>query len=114
WKRRYDLTLELAEQFLRYCESHQVPFQAMGVAQGWSPRSYRDAVRHLVDLGYDYVAVGGLVPLKEYQIHRILEAVREAAPHVRLHLFGFSKFGHGDPEEIQKFLSYGIESFDST
>jgi hypothetical protein len=114
WRGRYDLTLKLAEEFLRYCEGQQVPFQPMGVAQGWSPRSYGDAVQRLVDMGYDYVAVGGLVPLKDYQIHRILEAIREASPRVRLHLFGFSKFGHGDPAEIQRFLSYGIESFDST
>jgi hypothetical protein len=114
WKRRYYLTLAKAKEFLEFCHREKAPFVPMGVAQGWSPNSYRDAVKRLVEIGYDYVAVGGLVPLKERQILRVLEAIREAEPEVKLHLFGFSKLGRDDPEEVKKFLSYRIESFDST
>lgn len=110
WKRRYTLTLRLAEEFLRYCKNHNASFQPIGVAQGWSPESYREATRQLIDMGYDYIGIGGMVPLSASQIHHVLEAVREVAPSaVRLHLFGFTKV-----HNIGEFMKYGIESFDST
>lgn len=110
WTRRYELTLKLADEFLKSCHRRDVPFQPIGIAQGWSPASYREAVRRLVDMGYDYVAIGGMVPLKVAHIHRILTAVREVAPpSVRLHLFGFTK-----ADNLSEFVQYGIESFDST
>jgi hypothetical protein len=109
WQFRYDLTLRLAEEFREYCREHGAPFVPVGVAQGWSPASYREAVRRLVEMGYEYVAIGGMVPLKAGQIHRVLQAVREASPSVRLHLFGFTK-----ADNIREFVPYRIESFDST
>ena len=110
WQRRYDLTLQLAEVFWEYCQKHHVPFQPIGVAQGWSPGSYQKAVRQLMSIGYDYIAIGGMVPLGVSQIHHILEKVREVAPpQIRLHLFGFTK-----ADNIGEFVKYNIESFDST
>ena len=84
WVRRYELTLRLAQAFLARCHSKAVPFEPIGVAQGWSPISYRRAVRRLADMGYDYVAIGGLVPLRVEQIHHVLTAVCEECPDVRL------------------------------
>jgi len=109
WKYRYKLTLQLAEEFLNYCEANHVPFQPLGIAQGWSPLSYQEAVRRLVDMGYDYIALGGLVPLMAPQIRRILDAVRDIAPNVRIHLFGFTK-----ADELHQFVPYNLASFDST
>lgn len=110
WRRRYEVTLRLAEQFRAYCRDQEAPFVPIGVAQGWSPRSYATAVQRLTrDLGYDYVALGGMVPLKVDQIHRVLSAVRNVAPTVQLHLFGFTKADH-----LGDFARYNIESFDST
>ena len=109
WKYRYRLTLQLAEEFLRYCETTSAPFQPLGIAQGWSPFSYREAVRRLVDMGYGYVALGGLVPLMAPQIRRVLDAVREIAPDVKIHLFGFTK-----AEDLHHFIPYNLASFDST
>ena len=109
WKRRYLLTLELAEQFLARCKRERAPFAPIGIAQGWSPFSYRDAVKRLVEIGYDYIALGGMVPLMAPQVLRVLEAVREVAPDVKLHLFGFAKV-----DDLHRFVPYKIESFDST
>lgn len=109
WQRRYDITLKLAEEFLTYCSKNSVAFQPIGVAQGWSPASYAEAARRLVAMGYDYIAIGGLVPLKIPQIHRVLTAVREVTPNVRIHLFGFTK-----ADNISEFVKYKLESFDST
>ena len=109
WKRRYDLTLDLAEKFLHECQKQRVPFKPIGIAQGWSPFSYRDAVKRLVDMGYDYVALGGMVPLMAGQVLRVLEAVREVAPDVKIHLFGFAKV-----DDLHRFVPFNLESFDST
>jgi len=110
WQRRYAITLQLAEEFRNYCDKNRVSFYPIGIAQGWSPGSYRKAVRRLVDMGYDYVALGGMVPLKVPQIHRVLQAIRKEIPlSVRLHIFGFTK-----ADNITEFTEYGIESFDST
>jgi hypothetical protein len=110
WRRRADLTLHLAQEFAQYCRQQQAPFQPIGVVQGWSPGSYRDAARALIGMGYDSLALGSLVPRKVPQLHAILQAVREAAPPpVRLHLLGFMKMA-----QLAEFLRYEITSFDST
>ena len=110
WRRRYDLTLKLAEEFHEYCRVQGAPFVPIGVVQGWSPNSYAAAVKRLSeDYGYDYVALGGMASLKVEQIKNVLDAVRQTSPAVRLHIFGFTKADH-----LHEFAPYQIESFDST
>ncbi len=106
---RYDLTLELASEF--YPQSKRLKrFTPLGVIQGWSAPSMAWAAAQLVHIGYDYLAVGGLVPLKVPQIHAALSAIRDAIPsRVRLHLLGFGKI-----ENLAEFERYGIASFDTT
>lgn len=106
---RYELTLELAADF--YAESKRLTsFTPMGVIQGWSAPSMAWSATQLVHMGYDYLAVGGLVPLKVPQIHAALSAIRAAVPpRVRLHLLGFGKI-----ENLEEFSKYGVASFDTT
>jgi hypothetical protein len=107
---RYDLTLQNARKFLALCESEGMPFEPMGAVQGWSPRSIADAAKKLEKMGYRYLAIGGLVPLKADVIHQVLKALREQIkPETKIHLLGFAK-----AESIQEFTGYGITSFDST
>ena len=69
-----------------------------------------DAAQKLARMGYDYLAIGGTVPLKIEQIKRVLSAVRGALPSkVRLHLLGFGKI-----EELNVLEEYGVASFDTT
>jgi hypothetical protein len=107
---RYQLTLDNAEEFLRICRSEGMPFEPMGAVQGWSPRSIAQAGKALEDMGYHYLAIGGLVPLKVDVIHQVLRALRETIrPETKIHLLGFAK-----ADSIQHFTGYGITSFDST
>ena len=107
---RYDVTLENAEEFLRLAQLEGLPFEPMGAVQGWSPRSLAQAAKSLEKMGYKYLAIGGLVPLKVDVIHRILKQLREVIkPETNIHLLGFAKADH-----IQTFTDYGITSFDST
>ena len=106
---RYDLTLELAAEF--HAQSKLLDgFTPMGVIQGWSAPSMAWAATQLVRMGYDYLAVGGLVPLRVPQIHAALAAIRDAIPsRVKLHLLGFGKI-----ENLVEFERYGVASFDTT
>lgn len=108
-RRRVDITLENARAFLS--EARQTGrFQPLGVVQGWSPASMADAARQLVAMGYDYLAIGGMVPLKPEQIKSSLLAIRDAIPpSTRLHLLGFGKV-----DQFAEFMPFGVTSFDTT
>ena len=107
---RFDITLENADAFRREAKQMDASFRPLGVVQGWSPGSMAEAARRLVAMGYDYLALGGMVPLKSSEIKLCLEAIRGAVPSsTRLHILGFAK-----AEDIESFHSYDIASFDTT
>ena len=68
WKERRRISLALAEKFKLRPMSAVAQLQLVGAAQGWSPASYADSVRQLQDMGYDRIALGGMVPLKTTDI----------------------------------------------
>lgn len=107
---RYKVTLENAEQFLKLSRQEGNLFVPMGAVQGWSPKSMANAAKALVTMGYDYLAIGGLVPLKVEAIKKVLQTIRdEIGPEPKIHLLGFAKADH-----IGEFMGFGITSFDST
>ena len=92
WRQRQDLTLQLAAEFLNYCESKHYRFIPIGVAQGWSPASYAYAVEQLQHLGYEYIGFGGFVPLKTVDILSCLEAAAKIKKsQTRFHLLGVTR-----------------------
>lgn len=110
FRQRQALTLALAEKFLAAHRAGGHTFQALGVAQGWSPRSYADAVRALQKMGYEYIAVGGMVPLKTPEILEVLRAIAAVRePATKLHLLGVTR-----TDSIREFERLGTASFDST
>jgi hypothetical protein len=109
-KERQTLTLDLADAFFKGVRKEKAPFRPLGVAQGWSPKSYAEAVTKLQKVGYSYIAVGGMVPLKTDQIRECLAAINEVrAPGTALHLLGVTRTEH-----MSEFASAGVGSFDST
>lgn len=61
-------------------------------------------------MGYTYVAVGGLVPLKTRDILACLKAIGAVRrPECRLHLLGVTR-----TDQIETFAAHGVVSFDST
>jgi len=110
WRERQEITLQRAEEFWALCEMRHPRFEPVGVAQGWSPTSCAAAVRKLQQMGYRYIAIGGLVPLKTHEILSVLAAVATVRdPGVRLHLLGVTRL-----EAIPRFRDFGVTSFDST
>lgn len=109
-KRRFEITLENADIFLRANREIGSSVVPIGAIQGWSPDSMAEAARCLVVQGYKYLALGGMAPLNSSQIQKSIEAVRSKIPSwIKLHVLGFAK-----ADEIQYFKGYGIESFDTT
>jgi hypothetical protein len=108
--KRYNITLDLAKSF--FDESKQLGngFTAIGVVQGWSPGSMANAAKKLVSMGYEYIAMGGMVPLSAPAIKLALQSVRKVIPKkVKIHILGFAK-----AEQIHEFRELNIASFDST
>jgi hypothetical protein len=110
YTRRQELTLELAQDFRRRQRARRCAFEPLGVAQGWSPKSYAHAVRQLQKMGYKRVALGGLVPLKTRDLLAVLEEVNKSRrSETALHLLGVTRTEH-----IEAFDGYGVTSFDTT
>lgn len=109
-RQRYAITLANAEAFLGLAQREGMPFEPLGPVQGWSPKSMGEAAHRLERMGYRYLAIGGLVPLKVDAIKAVLSAIRERIrPDTRIHLLGFAK-----ADSIHEFMDFGIASFDST
>lgn len=109
-RRRQEITLDNAASFRRAAKTLGPKFTALGVIQGWSAPSMANAAKQLAKMGYRYLAVGGLVPLRMDQIDRILYHIREALPDaIQLHLLGFGKI-----DDLASVARYGVTSFDTT
>lgn len=107
-KRRQEITLNLADDFLKSNNGYQ--FAPYGVAHGWNPDSYKESVIQLQKMGYQRVALGGMIPLKSPEIMSVLEKVNEIrSTGTQFHLLGINRLDH-----IVEFSKYGVTSFDST
>ncbi|MGE0490461.1 MAG: tRNA-guanine transglycosylase DpdA [Vulcanimicrobiota bacterium] len=109
-RQRQQITLQLADEFQSRHAARKCRFEPMGGAQGWSPDSYAHSVVELEKMGYTYIGLGGLVPLKTPDILAVLERVAQVKkPETRLHLFGITRI-----KEVLNFQAFGVASFDST
>jgi hypothetical protein len=110
WIDRQELTLEYAAEFLRRHKASNASFTPLGVAQGWSPTSYAHAVQVLQQMGYSFIALGGMVPLKTAEIEACLRAIEDVRhPETHFHLLGITR-----TELVKHYERYGVASFDST
>jgi hypothetical protein len=110
WRERRLISLRLADQFLSAVQNTDSPVVPVGAAQGWGPASYADSVAELQKMGYERIALGGMVALKTRDILACLQAVDAVrGPQVELHLLGVTRV-----EAMAEFAAYGVSSFDST
>ena len=110
WAERQKVTLRLAEDFIELARDRRTRVRPVGAAQGWSPDSYRDSVRALQEMGYQRIALGGMVPLKTDQILACLTRISSVLePETELHLLGITRI-----DAMDRFSELGVTSFDST
>jgi len=108
-EKRYEITLKNAQEFIEQHKLGGYTFTPIGAAQGWSPETYANAVKELIKMGYDYIALGGLARAPSKEIIEILKAIHpHLQPHVRLHLFGVARIS-----AIPVLRHMGVTSFDS-
>ena len=110
WRVRQEITLELADQFFKRHRTRKERFTPLGVAQGWSQKSYVAAVIQLQKMGYRYIALGGLVLVRTNEIMACLEAIKVVRHgNTKFHLLGVTR-----KEKMTNFRALGVASFDST
>lgn len=110
WIERQNLTHTLADRFLRKHQRYELKSIPIGSAQGWNPVSYAQSAVALEEIGYQYIALGGMASLQTPDILTCIDAVRRAVqPSTKIHLLGISRI-----ESFDRLLKWGIASFDST
>jgi Queuine tRNA-ribosyltransferase len=108
-KRRYDLTIKNAHRFIKGHKNGNYSFIPIGAVQGWDSDSYTNAVNEYQKMGYEYIAIGGLVKSKTSEIKNILEHIAKIRKkQTKLHMFGVAR-----PDAIEFFLNLGVHSVDS-
>jgi hypothetical protein len=109
WQKRWFETIDLADAFWGLCKRRSPGWEPVGVAQGWDAPSYKASVNSLEQIGYSYIALGGLNSLRAERIMECVEACSQIKqPTTRLHLLGISRIDYAI-----KFSNCGVTSFDS-
>ncbi len=107
--RRYQLTIENARNFLVEHRKLGLPWTPIGAIQGWDEKSFAQAAKQYVAMGYRYVAVGSMVRRRTPEILSLVQAVREVVPReIKLHLFGVARLN-----AVRELARAGIDSADS-
>lgn len=110
-RRRQEITLDLAADFITRSNALGRGFTPVGVIQGWSPVSMADAAGGLYTMGYRSLALGGMARADTADIECALQAVNATLGRgaVRMHMLGFGKI-----EDAPRLRSVGVTSFDTT
>lgn len=111
-KQRVVVTKDLADEFIQTHRSMKSSFTPIGVIQGLDSHDYARQVGEYADMGYKFIAIGGLVPRTDDENAEIAKVVMEEVKNYRsiqhVHLFGIFR-----PKLQSLFQEIGITSFDS-
>lgn len=113
---RYDLTLRNAAEMAELYEDGNWPFRLMVAIQGWDPQSYARATADVLEMGYQYIGIGGVAGSSVENVRTVVSAVGsvihdfEEANETRVdhHVFGFAK-----QRAFDTIGRSGVTSFDS-
>lgn len=106
---RFELTLRNAQRLLDLHAQQKPSFTPVGIAQGGTPELYYEAVSRLRKMGYQHLAIGGLVKSNDQQIIAILEKIQPLLKDgLQLHIFGVARLSL-----VPHFVRLGVTSADS-
>ena len=107
---RLEITLRNAEIMMNKWNSGNYSFELIGVAQGWDPESHRDSVKQLLDMNFEYIALGGLVRSNTPKIIRVLRTCYPLWKDkgIKVHVFGVARWNI-----FPSYWKYGVTSFDN-
>ena len=108
-ERRFSLTIANAVWAAR--NRRRADLRLYGCVQAWDAESARTCARAYGALGFDGVAIGGLVPRarKLDDVFAIVDAVRAELPDAPIHVFGL-----GNPTTVRALFARGVQSVDSS
>lgn len=110
-------TLESAKEAIMQYEKNKYNFKLVGVAQGVTLEDYLECYEVLMDLGYNYIAVGGLLKKNENTVRyvrvrdkgfmlKVLSSIREKYPSDWLFALGcYHPKRHDDFKKMKLFGS---------
>ncbi len=98
-RERYEMTLENARKMRDLYHDGDWSFRFMAAFQGWDPITYGDALDEVLEMGYQYVGIGGVAGSQLKQVeeivtevgHRIADYQSIHDTRVDTHVFGFAK-----------------------
>ena len=109
---RIKITKNNAERFISLAKKRHVSFTPVGTIQALDPTGYGTTARLYHQLGYRHLAIGGLVPLPDALVEKIvikvMAVVAELKPRPWVHLFGVFR-----PKLQARFKELKVDSFDS-
>ncbi len=113
---RYDLTLRNAQEMYDLYQQQAYPFRLMVAIQGWDPDSYAEAAKEVLEMGYNYLGIGGVAGSPIHAVRTIVKSIgktvktfeREHGTRVDSHVFGFAK-----TDGFEMVGRTGMTSFDS-
>jgi tRNA-guanine family transglycosylase len=108
-RRRNKLTIANAQWALE--NRRRKDMLLFACVQGSDLKSYRACASEYSKLGFDGIAIGGLVPrVSNFEgLLAIVDAVRKAVPEKPIHVFGLGK-----PEIVEALFQRGVQSVDSS
>jgi hypothetical protein len=107
---RFELTLANAQKMLDLHTRQNPNFIPIGIAQGGTPELYYEAIERLIKMGYQNLALGGLVKSKDKEIIAILEKIHPLIKDgIQLHIFGVARLSL-----VPHFMRLGVTSADSS
>ena len=111
-RKRVRITRENASAFINEHRTRGASFIPLGVIQGLGPVSYANQLGDYLGMGYQHIAIGGLVPRSDKDIADIVIRVArkrdELSADPWIHLFGIFR-----PKLQSLFRKLRINSFDS-
>lgn len=113
---RYDLALRNATDMRDLYEQGEYSFRLMAAIQGWDAESYVSATEQVLEMGFDYVGIGGVAGSPQSAVESIVSGIgaaikqfeREHTTRIDTHVFGFAKTG-----AFETIGRSGVTSFDS-
>jgi hypothetical protein len=111
-RKRLKITRENAASFIEEHKSRSASFIPLGVIQGLESVSYANQLGNYLEMGYQHIALGGLVPRTDNDIAEIVRRIAKKRDELSvdpwIHLFGVFR-----PKLQKLFRELRINSFDS-
>lgn len=111
-RQRIAITRRNAADFIDDVRANGYPFRPVGIIQGLTASDYADQLPEYIEMGYEHIALGGLVPRSDAEVAKVVQAVTAVADEYVdrpwLHLFGIFR-----PKLQTEFRRLRINSFDS-